>query len=255
MRLTKEQAEQNRHLIVETASRMFRLHGMENVTVADIMKESGFTHGGFYNHFKSKDELAAEAIASAFDVVASDLSEKLASGKHPQESLSSFVARYLSPPHRDTKSGGCPASALSVDAARNGKTVQTAFVKGIETYLDIIAAQMGGDEQEARQQAIALFSGLVGAMMLSRAVKKSDPTLSDELLSSAQKICSSGQSLRASIQIARHVLTFPAILYLFHSIENTVGILSGKELQPSGWLDRNRCGGHPNPRSIARLSL
>ena len=188
MRLTKGQAEQNRRLIVETASRMFRLHGMENVAVADIMKESGFTHGGFYNHFKSKDELAAEAIASAFDVVASDLSEKLASGKHPQESLSSFVARYLSPPHRDTKSGGCPAaSALSVDAARNGKTVQTAFVKGIGTYLDMIAAQMGGDEQEARQQAIALFSGLVGAMMLSRAVKKSDPTLSDELLSSARK--------------------------------------------------------------------
>jgi TetR/AcrR family transcriptional repressor of nem operon len=187
LRLTKEQAEQNRHLIVETASRMFRLHGMENVAVADIMKESGFTHGGFYNHFKSKDELAAEAIASAFDVVANDLSEKLASG-NTQESLSSFVAQYLSPTHRDTKSGGCPAPALSSDAARNGKTVQTAFVKGIETYLDIIAAHMGGDEQEARQQAIALFSGLVGAMMLSRAVKKSDPTLSDELLSSVRKI-------------------------------------------------------------------
>jgi TetR/AcrR family transcriptional regulator, transcriptional repressor for nem operon len=187
LRLTKEQAEHSRHLIVETASRMFRLHGMENVAVADIMKESGFTHGGFYNHFQSKDALAAEAIASAFDGVASNLSEKLASGKHPQESLSSFVTQYLSPTHRDTKSGGCPAPALSGDAARNGKTVQAAFVKGIETYLDIIAAHMGGDEQEARQRAIALFSGLVGAMMLSRAVKTSDPTLSDELLSATRK--------------------------------------------------------------------
>jgi len=186
LRLTKKQADQNRQLIVETASRMFRLHGMDNVAVADIMKESGFTHGGFYNHFKSKDALAAEAIASAFDVVASDLSEKLASGKHPLESLSSFVTQYLSPAHRDTKSGGCPAPALSGDAARNGRTVQTAFVKGIETYLDMIAAQMGGNEQQARQQAIALFSGLVGAMMLSRAVKNSDPTLSNELLSSAR---------------------------------------------------------------------
>ena len=188
MRLTKGQAEQNRQLIVETASRMFRLHGMENVAVADIMKESGFTHGGFYNHFKSKDALAAEAIAAAFDGVASNLSEKLASGKHPHESLSSFIAQYLSPTHRDTKSGGCPAPALSGDAARNGKTVQTAFVKGIEAYLDIIAAQIGGDEQEAREQAIALYSGLVGAMMLSRAVKKSDPALSDELLSSTRKM-------------------------------------------------------------------
>jgi TetR/AcrR family transcriptional repressor of nem operon len=188
LRLAKGQAEQNRQLIVETASRMFRLHGMENVSVADIMKESGFTHGGFYNHFKSKDALAAEAIASAFDGVASDLSEKLASAKHPVEPLSSFIAQYLSPTHRDTKSGGCPAPALSGDAARNGKTVQTAFVKGIETYLDMIAAHLDGDEQEARQQAIALFSGLVGAMVLSRAVKKGDPTLSDELLSSTRKI-------------------------------------------------------------------
>jgi TetR/AcrR family transcriptional regulator, transcriptional repressor for nem operon len=80
------------------------------------------------------------------------------------------------------------APVLSGDAVRNGKTVQTAFVKGIETYLDIIAAQIGGDEQEAREQAIALFSGLVGAMMLSRAVKKSDPALSDELLSSTRKM-------------------------------------------------------------------
>ena len=70
----------------------------------------------------------------------------------------------------------------------NGKAVQTAFVKGIETYLDVIAAHMDGDEQEARQQAVALFSGLVGAIMLSRAVKKSDPALSDELLSSTQTI-------------------------------------------------------------------
>jgi TetR/AcrR family transcriptional regulator, transcriptional repressor for nem operon len=77
---------------------------------------------------------------------------------------------------------------LSVDAARSGKTIQSAFVKGVEIYLDMIAAQLGGDEQEARQQAIALFSGLVGAMMLSRAVKKSDPKLSDELLSSARNI-------------------------------------------------------------------
>src|SRR5580693_7801584 len=87
----------------------------------------------------------SEASRIAFIVV---IDSSLASGKHPQESLSSFVTRYLSPPHRDTKSGGCPAPALSVDSARNGKTVQAAFAKGIETYLDILAAQIGGDEQE-----------------------------------------------------------------------------------------------------------
>ena len=188
MRLTSEQAKQNRQLILETASRMFRLHGMEEVSVADIMKQSGFTHGGFYNHFNSKEELAAEAVACAFEKSAHGLSEKFASARSPHKALEIVIAEYLSPANRDSSTGGCPASALPADAARNGKEVQTAFADGIESYLDIFAAGMDGNKQEARQQAVGLLSGLVGALMLSRAVKKSDPTLSDELLRSARNI-------------------------------------------------------------------
>ena len=187
MRLTSEQAKQNRQLILETASRMFRLHGMENVSVADIMKQSGFTHGGFYNHFSSKEELAAEAVACAFEKSAQGLSEKFASARSPQKAFEVVIAEYLSPTYRDSSAGGCPASALPADAARNGKEVQTAFADGIDAYLDIFAAGMDGNKQEARQQAIGLLSGLVGALILSRAVKKSNPKLSDELLSSARK--------------------------------------------------------------------
>jgi TetR/AcrR family transcriptional repressor of nem operon len=190
LRLTKEQAEQNRRLIVETASRMFRLQGLENVAVADVMKESGFTHGGFYNHFKSKDDLATEAVASAFDHSAKNLSEEIASGSDPQKALNAILADYLSPAHRDTCTGGCPAPAFPADAARSGKDVQAAFAEGIESYLEIFAAQMDGDKREARQRAVALLSGIVGALLLSRAVKKAQPKLSDELLSSARKqIC------------------------------------------------------------------
>ena len=187
MRLTSEQAKQNRQLILETASRMFRLHGMEDVSVADIMKQSGFTHGGFYNHFNSKEELAAEAVSCAFEKAAHGLSGKFASAKSPQKALEIIIAEYLSPAYRDSSTGGCPASALPADAARNGKEVQTAFADGIESYLDIFAARRNGNKQEARQQAVALLSGLVGALILSRAVKKSNPKLSDELLSSARK--------------------------------------------------------------------
>jgi TetR/AcrR family transcriptional repressor of nem operon len=190
LRLTREQAEQNRRLIVETASRMFRLQGVENVAVADVMKESGFTHGGFYNHFKSKDDLATEAVASAFDHAAKNLSEDIASGNDPQKALNSILANYLSPAHRDTSTGGCPATAFPVDSARSGKDVQAAFADGIEAYLEIFAGRMDGDKREARQRAVALLSGIVGALLLSRAVKKSRPKLSDELLSSARKqIC------------------------------------------------------------------
>jgi TetR/AcrR family transcriptional regulator, transcriptional repressor for nem operon len=187
VRLTSKQAKQNRQLILESASRMFKLHGMEDVSVADIMKQSGFTHGGFYNHFNSKEELAAEAVSCAFEKSAHGLSEKFASARSPQKALETIIAEYLSPAYRDSSTGGCPASALPADAARNGKEIQTAFADGIESYLDIFAARMDGNKQEARQQAIALLSGLVGALMLSRAVKKGNPKLSDELLSSARK--------------------------------------------------------------------
>jgi TetR/AcrR family transcriptional repressor of nem operon len=190
LRLTREQAEQNRRLIVETASRMFRLQGLENVAVADVMKESGFTHGGFYNHFKSKDDLATEAVASAFDHAAKNLSDDISSANDPQKALNAFVADYLSPAHRDTSTGGCPATAFPVDSARGGKDIQAAFADGIESYLEILAARMDGDKREARQRAVTLLSGIVGALLLSRAVKKSQPKLSDELLSSARKqIC------------------------------------------------------------------
>ena len=190
MRLTKEQAAQNRRLIVETASRMFRLQGLENVAVADVMKQSGFTHGGFYNHFRSKDELATEAVASSFDQAAKGLSEDITSGSDPEKALNAILADYLSPEHRDTSTGGCPATAFPVDAARSGKDVQAAFADGIESYLEIFSAQIGGDKREARQRAVALLSTLVGALVLSRAVKRSQPKLSDELLGSARKqIC------------------------------------------------------------------
>ena len=187
MRLTSEQAKENRQLILETASRMFKLHGMEEVSVADIMKQSGFTHGGFYNHFKSKEELAAEAVACAFEKSAQGLSDKFGSARSPQKGFERVIAEYLSPAYRDSSTGGCPASALPADAARNGNKVQTAFAEGIEAYLQIFAAEIDGSKQEARQQAITLLSGLVGALILSRAVTKGNPQLSDELLSSTRK--------------------------------------------------------------------
>src|SRR5882757_9366140 len=114
----------------------------------------------------------------------------IASGNDPQKALNAILADYLSPAHRDTCTGGCPASAFPVDAARSGKDVQTAFADGIEPYLEILAARMDGDKRETRQRAVALLSGIVGALLLSRAVKKGQPKLSDEFRSSARKqIC------------------------------------------------------------------
>src|SRR5712675_235121 len=82
----------------------------------------------------------------------------IASGNDPQKALNAILADYLSPAHRDTCTGGCPASAFPVDAARSGKDVQTAFADGIEPYLEILAARMDGDKRETRQRAVALLS-------------------------------------------------------------------------------------------------
>jgi TetR/AcrR family transcriptional regulator, transcriptional repressor for nem operon len=187
MRLTKEQAEQNRRTIVETASRLFRARGIENVSVADVMKESGFTHGGFYNHFASKEELAAEAVACAFDTATRNFAETVSSGSDPRKALLSALAAYLSPEHRDECAEGCPATALQADVARTGANIQQIYAAGIETYLDILAAPIGGDKRKSRQEAMSAISAMVGALSLSRAVKDGQPELSDELLSVARK--------------------------------------------------------------------
>jgi TetR/AcrR family transcriptional repressor of nem operon len=197
MRLTQEQTKKNRQLILEVASQMFRLRGIERVSVIDIMKESGFTHGGFYNHFDSKEQLTTEAIASAFEKTTSSLAERLTSIEDPQKAVVTVIADYLSPAHRDSTTGGCPATALCADAAREESEVQASFANGVRSYLELFAARLGGNKQQAREKAIALLCGLVGGLALSRALRKSNPKLSNELLRSARNyFCK--QSLNAT---------------------------------------------------------
>jgi TetR/AcrR family transcriptional regulator, transcriptional repressor for nem operon len=187
LRLTREQSEKNQHAILEAASRLFRLHGLENVSVADVMHECGFTIGGFYKRFTSKEDLAIEAVRSAFTAFAGFISDKIAEYGGRRKGLDKAVADYLSEMHRDSEHGGCPASALPCDSARSSKDLQKAYAEGVENYLEIFSAEIGGPKQKARQEAMAILSGMVGAVALARAVKKSNPKLSQEILNSARK--------------------------------------------------------------------
>jgi TetR/AcrR family transcriptional repressor of nem operon len=186
MRLTKEQAEQNRRLIVKAAARLFRSHGIEGVTVADVMKVAGFTHGGFYNHFASKEELASEAVACAFQEFTANLTDTITRGEDSAAAFLDALKGYLTTGHRDAAGGGCPTAALPIDAARFGEDVQTEFANGIELYLDIFVTWLGGDASSAREEAVTLLSAMVGAIVMSRAVKKGSPALSLELLRGVQ---------------------------------------------------------------------
>jgi TetR/AcrR family transcriptional repressor of nem operon len=173
MRLTKAKAAENRQSIVDAASRLFRERGFDGVGLNDLMKEAGFTQGGFYNHFSSKEALAAEAASAGLQAS----NAKLAKADLPR-----FIERYLSPRHRDHRSAGCTLASLASDAARQGEQVQARFAEGIDEELNLLARHLG----ESRERAAQLLSQMVGAVILARSVADANPTLSDEILCANQ---------------------------------------------------------------------
>ncbi|WP_394824603.1 TetR/AcrR family transcriptional regulator [Pendulispora albinea] len=195
MRLSKEQAARNRQGIIDAAARLFRERGIDGVGVADLMKAAGFTHGGFYNHFPSKEALAAEACASAFENTLAELNTALAAGAGKSGSaFSQYLAHYLSPGHRDDPNGGCPMASFAVDAWRQGDEVQSAYAEGIESVLSAFATQLAKGARgkktgasAARVQAIRLLSEVVGALLLARAVAGANAGLSDEILEASRQ--------------------------------------------------------------------
>lgn len=176
MRVTKEKAQATRRRIVETAATLFRGCGFSGIGVADLMKASGLTHGGFYRHFTSKEDLQAAATGVAYDQLESDTAGK---------SIDELLTRYMSNWHRDGLAEGCPTSTLGVDAMRQPIHVQAVFAKGVATWLGMIEEALGIDaaldDAGRRAKAIDLASRAVGAIVLARAAS-SNPSLSDEIL-------------------------------------------------------------------------
>jgi TetR/AcrR family transcriptional repressor of nem operon len=171
MRVSREQVTENRRTIVEAAGRLFRERGFEAVTVAEIMKEAGLTHGGFYGYFESKDELIAEALADALTQTRTG----------PVSDLSSYAAEYLSRSHRDDLSRGCATAALATDTIRQPSSARTTMTTGIEKQIERLSrVAPGRNSAQKRRAAIGSWAAMVGAMILSRA--SDDRALSDEVL-------------------------------------------------------------------------
>jgi len=181
MRLTREETAENRRRILKAASKLFRERGFDGVGVADVMAEAGFTHGGFYNHFSSKEALAAEACSV-------EIAESNAATEAEGRTWTEFVDNYLATKHRDRPESGCAVAALAGDASRQSAEVQASFAAGIERTLTLLSASMtDGSPKKNREQSIRVFAELVGAMVLSRAVKKSNRPLADEILDATRK--------------------------------------------------------------------
>jgi TetR/AcrR family transcriptional regulator, transcriptional repressor for nem operon len=179
MRVTREKAAEHRERIIDAAGALFRERGFGGISVADIMKAADLTHGGFYGHFDSKDDLVAEACRRVMALAIANW-EKTAE-RAPDDPFAALLTRYLSPRHRDDPGRGCVFAALGADAARSGPLVHDAFADGLEPLIALLAESApGASEPERRRKGVAAMAGLVGALLLSRAIGKRE--LSDEIL-------------------------------------------------------------------------
>ena len=181
---SKTEKEKSHRRIVKTAAARFRERGVDGIGLADLMKEADLTHGGFYGHFDSREELVAEAIECALrdggEAVAS-----VAGGNHPPAAkLRLLVDAYLSVAHRDGLATSCAVTTMANDVARGNARARSAYTKQVGIYLELLAKLIATDTRKSRRaKAISALATLVGAVSMARAVN--DEKLSRELLKSA----------------------------------------------------------------------
>jgi TetR/AcrR family transcriptional regulator, transcriptional repressor for nem operon len=183
MRVSREKAAEHRERIIEAAGALFREKGFGGIGVADIMKAADLTHGGFYGHFASKDDLVAQACRRVMALAIASWDKTAASD--PDNAFAALLTRYLSPRHRDDPARGCVFAALGADAARSGPLVHDAFADGLEPLIALLAESAPGTSKATRRRkAVAAMAGLVGALLLARAIGTCE--LSDEILNATR---------------------------------------------------------------------
>ena len=194
MGVSKRKAAENRRAIIEASEKLFRAHGIDGVGLTTLMKAAGFTQGGFYNHFLSKEALAAEVVGSAMSKADEELKEAIAAPlKRGQTRLARQLDFYLSPTHCDDIEQGCAIAGLASDVRRLGQDAQGHFAKGVNEMIDTLAALLAEhqpdlDKKSLRERALSFYCGMMGALILSRAVREADPSLSKAILAAERKV-------------------------------------------------------------------
>ena len=185
MRKSKQAAAETRHRIVKAAAAKFRQNGIGGTGLSDLMAAAGLTHGGFYRHFDSKDQVVAEACTAAAETLVEQLAAS-ASRKSPQRGLKMIVESYLSAAHRDEPANGCPLAALGSEMARGDERTRAAATQAFLKLVDVIAAQSGKTRPDvARRRALVAAATMIGALTMSRMV--TDSELSAGILREAKK--------------------------------------------------------------------
>ncbi len=149
MRVTREQAAAHRERILDVAGTLFRERGFDGIGVADIMKQAGLTHGGFYGHFKSKDDLAAKITGRVLG--RPGWLERLTGT--PKPSWAEVIREYLSPRHREDAGHGCLLAALGSDVVRQPRSVRRAFTDGLRLRVKVLQELLPGRSAARRHKA------------------------------------------------------------------------------------------------------
>ena len=171
--------------IVQAAARAIRRSGYDGTGVADIMKEAGLTHGGFYAHFASREAMLAEAADRA-GAEANAFAASVIAAAPPEQSLQALMQAYLSKEHLAAIETGCPVSALGSEMPRQSPEVRRAATRRIKEMIDLVARQSPDwGQPSAHERALVTVAAMVGTLMLARAVD--DPALSDALCNASLK--------------------------------------------------------------------
>jgi AcrR family transcriptional regulator len=186
MPYTKEHKQRTRTRIVEAARRLFNRHGFNGVSIDEIMAEAGLTRGGFYNHFRTKDELYAEVVQQVLSCREGDGANP-ARGTRPLSNGGEFIDAYLSQAHFEDRDNGCPLMALPSDVARGGEPVRRAYRQVLEYMIEHLQAEVPGADPRRRTLAVAALC--IGGMAVARAID--DAQLAHEIREAARDMARS----------------------------------------------------------------
>lgn len=183
MRYDSEHKQKTREKVVAAAAKAIRAKGPDGVGVAQMMADVGLTHGGFYAHFRSKDDLIGAAFGQMFESAVSRLRHHT-EGQSARDGLRSYIDFYLSRAHRDARESGCPVAALSSDLPRLSIKMRRHFTDGTDLLVDTFSELLTAMKiKNARVMARSVFAELVGALMLSRL--EPDAAKSDAILAAS----------------------------------------------------------------------
>ena len=185
MRYSREHKLETHARIVKKASVRLREKGAHGIGVADLMKDAGLTHGGFYAHFDSREALVIEAFAHAMDR-STERWRKLAEQTPPEKRLATIVDSYLTPLHRDDPGHGCAIPTLGAEIARESPKTRKAFAAKLEQMIDMLAEQIPDvPRKAARKQAMATIATMMGTLVLARVAGNGE--FSDEILDAGRE--------------------------------------------------------------------